>query len=90
MAFGPAGLFAVRENWLFEPQNLGIHRRPQPPLRAAATAAADRLSNFFVPEASPTGLFAVRENGLFETQNLSIHRAESGELQRHNRRNQQQ
>ncbi|KDP40422.1 hypothetical protein JCGZ_03772 [Jatropha curcas] len=22
MAFGPAGLFAVRENWLFEPQNL--------------------------------------------------------------------
>ncbi|KDP40401.1 hypothetical protein JCGZ_03880 [Jatropha curcas] len=76
MAFGPAGLFAVRENWLFEPQNLGIHRRPQPlspPLRAAATSATDRLSSFFVPEASPAGLFALRENGLFETQNLSIH-----------------
>ncbi|KDP21994.1 hypothetical protein JCGZ_03134 [Jatropha curcas] len=34
MASGPAGLFAVRENWLFEPQNLSIHRgsirRPKP------------------------------------------------------------
>ncbi|KDP44675.1 hypothetical protein JCGZ_19490 [Jatropha curcas] len=50
MAFGPAGLFAVRENWLFQPQNLGVHRRPQPlslPLRAAAIVAADRLSSFF-------------------------------------------
>ncbi|KDP37709.1 hypothetical protein JCGZ_06850 [Jatropha curcas] len=26
MVFGPAGLFAVRENRLFEPQNLSIHR----------------------------------------------------------------
>ncbi|KDP31525.1 hypothetical protein JCGZ_15411 [Jatropha curcas] len=25
MASGPAGLFAVRENWLFERQNLSIH-----------------------------------------------------------------
>ncbi|KDP20653.1 hypothetical protein JCGZ_03946 [Jatropha curcas] len=25
MASGPAELFAVRENWLFEPQNLSIH-----------------------------------------------------------------
>ncbi|KDP20532.1 hypothetical protein JCGZ_05063 [Jatropha curcas] len=25
MASSPVGLLAVRENWLFEPQNLGIH-----------------------------------------------------------------
>ncbi|KDP20215.1 hypothetical protein JCGZ_10462 [Jatropha curcas] len=25
MAFGPVGLLAVQENWLFEPQNLSIH-----------------------------------------------------------------
>ncbi|KDP23781.1 hypothetical protein JCGZ_00150 [Jatropha curcas] len=40
MVFGPAGLFAVRENWLFEPQKLGIHRRLQPLSPAAIAAAA--------------------------------------------------
>jgi len=28
MTSGLAGLFAVRENWLFEPQKLGIHSCP--------------------------------------------------------------
>ncbi|KDP37294.1 hypothetical protein JCGZ_06748 [Jatropha curcas] len=51
MAFGPVGLFAVQENWLFEPQNLGIHRRLQPlsPV-AAAVFKGGRENWIFEPQ----------------------------------------
>ncbi|KDP42522.1 hypothetical protein JCGZ_02480 [Jatropha curcas] len=38
MASGPAGLFAVRENWLFEPQNLSIHLKQSYGLAPSALA----------------------------------------------------
>ncbi|KDP39807.1 hypothetical protein JCGZ_04906 [Jatropha curcas] len=51
MASSPAGLFAVRENWLFEPQNLSIH--------SICRELAWRLMLVEVERYSVVGVFAV-------------------------------